>query len=574
MPDMSLSDKRSERRLTSPGRDLFILPAVFVIILIELQMNVGTWRFIYPVLAVSLFSPFALKVWAVILVGWTLLVSAVSWGPQDWIMSSGLPGARIAFVWVMLVLGRLLATHRIVRTLGRMLAPHAGALRKLLVAAAAVMILSLIFFAVPHPYLLVGLAALLAYVTTRIPKPAAGVRTRTKAGAAEIGLVGGSVIVCLALFELLLRLFIPAPPAVVDGIYEPHPEAIFLLAENASILHSTEEFNCRYVISDQGFRDHHYGSKDESAFRILCCGDSFTMGQGVSVDEVYAKVIEKMFADRNLDMRVEVVNAGTGGHGVWQQAIMLKERGLPLSPDAIILEIHPQTDIRDALASAGKVMRSYDTAWQFRLREFRRLDTRRVKNMLYRRSRAVGFVYERYQLLRTQVLQCLRARFRRSGDALPRPEDDRPWWWESSLVTYYPELQEGWRLLEESICEIADICREKGIELVVFAVPAHEEVSRTSFKIMMRTADFDLSLYDLNKTARLVRDICQRNAIDFVDILPRFREESERGETLYYQADGHFNAAGHTLCAEILYEHLMKTYLNELAGTSSSGQSD
>jgi len=564
--NMSLSETKPRKTPKRPTRDLVILPALLVIVLIESLMNTGVWRFFWPLLALIFLSPLALKAWACVLIGRVLLASVVTWGPLDWATSSGFLAVRTAFVWIMLAQNKLLAANRLVQALSRMLAPYGRVSRKLLIATAALIILSVIFFAVPRPYLLVGLALFLIHITTRVPRPVPGAGERKRAGPAEIALVVASVLVCLALFELLLRLFVP-PPAMVDNfMYIPHPRAIFCLEENAEGGGWSSEYRCTYIISDQGFRDRHYARKDDSVYRILSIGDSFAMGHGVSLDEAYSKMLEKLLCRHNANIDFEVINGGTGGHGVWQALVMLEERGLPLDPDMVILEVHPQTDIRDALVRAGKVMRCYDSSWQSRLRRFSALRARRS----FRWSRALGFAYERCLRFWDGVQRHLRSPLRRRVYALPPSSDERPWWWEASLATYYPELEEGWKLLEQSVCQIARVCRDRGIQLVVFAVPASGEISSTCLEIVKREPNFDLDLYDLDKTVRLVKELCERNGIEFVDITPRFREESRRGEVLYFQQDGHWTSKGHRLCAQVLYEHLLKTHMRELV--SGSGE--
>lgn len=549
-------------------RDLLRVPAVLVLILVEVQMNTGAWRVLYALLAVSLLSPFAQKLWAAILVARALLMSAVGWPPLDELISSDFFVVRTVFVWVMLVQNKLLATNRPVQLLSRVLSSHTGALRKLLIAAVIAIVLCVTFFNVPQPHVNLLFAGFLVYVVTRIPRGSLGERNRVTIHRAEIGLVIASALICLVLFELSARLLTPPAEVVRGDMYKAHPRALFCLAENGWADHVKDEFRTTYVISDQGFRDRHYDKKDEDAYRILCVGDSSTMGHGVSFGDIYVKVLETLVNEQNLTKRIEVVNAGTGGHGVWQELIMLEERGLALEPDMVILELHLQTDIRDALAQVGKVMRSYDPSWQKYLHNWRRQRRPRAARILSRWSRGFAFAYDRYTQLRGFAQRRLRHRFRRSELPFPSPETERPWWIESCLSAYYPELEEGWELLEDSVCQIANHCRERQIAFLAFALPALQEVYPVQFERLMRNLSLDPDLYDLDKTSRLARELCQRNSIDFVETLDSFREERDNADHLYYVRDGHITARGHSLCAQILYEHLLKTHLRELAPDS------
>jgi hypothetical protein len=552
------------RGLVALKRDFLTVLALFVVVLVESQMNTGVWRFIWPALAVGLFSPFAQKVWAGILVGWALFFSAISSAPPDWVMPLGFLVVRAVFVWIMLIQGRLWAAHRVALVVGRMCKPCAGAAKKLLVAGAVGVILSVIFFSVPRPYLLVGLAVFIVYLTTRIPSPPPRVRTRTRTGPAEIALTIVCVVVCALLLELAVRRLLPDTNA---RLWKFHPRSLITLAENAHVVCETEEFSCSYRISDQGLRDRHYDEKDASTYRILCVGDSFTMGDGVSPDETYVKVLERLLAEENLDKRVEVINAGTGNYGVWQELIVLEEKGPALEPDLVILQTHPATDVHNALGRVDRVLRSYepwypiDLAWA---RGRHRIITHLA--MKSRRwSRAIPYIHARFASPRSPLIPHLRPHFRAWMPSFPPSEDDRPWWLETDLRTYYPELEEGWGLMEGSIRQMASLCRRNGIEFLVFAVPRKADVYPKAFERLMAQYRLAPDMYDPPKDARLIREICERNGIEFADILPRFIQECEEGKRLYYVRDGHWTPRGHGLCARILYEHLMETNLQELS---------
>jgi hypothetical protein len=553
----------------SSTRGLLKLLALIVIVLVEVQMNTGPARALYPLLAVCLLSPFAQTLWALILVVRLLLTSAVSWPPLEQLMFADFIVVRLLFVWIMLAQNRLVGTNRAVELLSRALSPHTGALRGFSIAAVAVIVVLVVFFQVSQAHVRLLLAAFLAYVAARLPK--ATPRKRMRTGPAEMALVMASVLVFVLLFELSVRLF-AAPPTVVRGkMYRAHPRALFCLAENARVEHTTKEFSSSFTISDQGFRDRHYGKKDESAYRILCLGDSMTMGHGVSLDETFVKVLERLLAEHKLNKRIEVINAGTGGYGIWQERIMLNEKCFALEPDIVVLQIYPENDVRDELVRVGKVLRSYDTGWQNYLRDWRRQRTTRVVQILRGSSSAFAFVHDRYRRPLLALRARLRPRFRRMVSSFPPSETGRPWWLESSLREYYPELEEGWLLLEETICGIADDCWERGVVCMSFVLAAPHETSHEHFENLRRAFGFDPDLYDRDKIHRLAGELCQRNRLDFVQTVNQFREKHQQSANLYYWADGHMTASGHRLCAEILYEHLLKTHLGELMPTSGDG---
>jgi hypothetical protein len=59
--------------------------------------------------------------------------------------------------------------------------------------------------------------------------------------------------------------------------------------------------------------------------------------------------------------------------------------------------------------------------------------------------------------------------------------------------------------------------------------------------------------------------------IDFVDATPALREHLERGAEPYHESDdGHPNALGHRIIAEVLLSHLPRTWLSQPSNTTIS----
>ncbi len=64
--------------------------------------------------------------------------------------------------------------------------------------------------------------------------------------------------------------------------------------------------------------------------RMLCVGDSFTVGEGVSGDQTWCSLLSE------IDPELETVNLGHGGYGVDQMYLRYKLQGLPLKHDVLI----------------------------------------------------------------------------------------------------------------------------------------------------------------------------------------------------------------------------------------------
>ena len=87
--------------------------------------------------------------------------------------------------------------------------------------------------------------------------------------------------------------------------------------------------------NDQGFRNEHNieTTVPEGKIRIICSGDSFTFGYGVSNSDTWEKCLER------LDPRIETVNMGQGGYGIDQSYLWFKEDGNGLDRDVHIVAL-------------------------------------------------------------------------------------------------------------------------------------------------------------------------------------------------------------------------------------------
>jgi hypothetical protein len=88
------------------------------------------------------------------------------------------------------------------------------------------------------------------------------------------------------------------------------------------------------------FRSNHQGFRNDRDFaraiapgktRIICSGDSFTLGYGVDNDHTWCRLLE------TIDPRLETVNMGQGGYGVDQSYLWYKRDGLKLDHNLHLL---------------------------------------------------------------------------------------------------------------------------------------------------------------------------------------------------------------------------------------------
>ena len=73
--------------------------------------------------------------------------------------------------------------------------------------------------------------------------------------------------------------------------------------------------------------------KPDGTFRLICLGDSFTMGYGVGDEETFPALLEKQHAS------LETVNMGQGGYSIGQCYLWYRRQAEVLNADAVVLSI-------------------------------------------------------------------------------------------------------------------------------------------------------------------------------------------------------------------------------------------
>ena len=155
------------------------------------------------------------------------------------------------------------------------------------------------------------------------------------------GLLGANVLGTLFLLALLeggARLLVPATSASpLEGeavvryreLLQPDPLLFWTLRPDA-VLDGTRWTN------GLGLRDSEIEPRREGELRILALGESSTFGDGVRVEDRYTEVLARQLP-RLAGRALQTINAGVPGHSLFQGVAYLRQRGLMLQPDVVLL---------------------------------------------------------------------------------------------------------------------------------------------------------------------------------------------------------------------------------------------
>jgi len=271
-----------------------------------------------------------------------------------------------------------------------------------------------------------------------------------------------------------------------------------------------------------GFRDEEMTrEKKEGEVRILVLGDSITWGDSLDATDVYVEQAQARLREQYPGKSIEVINAGIGDIGLLEELDILKDQGLQLAPDVVVVGFYlndsrPPWGLPQELGRRGFLRRHSvlaETIYQWL----------KLKNILIERGIDRGYWWfnrESYdwQHDRTAFLAFADSAKLDWGVAW----DERSW---ASLTGPFDEL--------------AKLSRDHGFRVVLLAFPVRYQVD----------APF---IEDLPQ--RKLREVAEMHGWSYLDLLPVLRQH--QAEDLYFD-QAHPNARGNALIGQVLADYLM-----------------
>ena len=349
----------------------------------------------------------------------------------------------------------------------------------------------------------------------------------------------GSTVVALLLAEGMLRLVPSLLPA--EAQMRLHWQALRHQDAGGSVADSSlgalpaprqhtelrrADLRFSYTIDEYGFRN---AEPWPDTAEIVAVGDSWVFGYGVDVEQSWVRLM----ADALPGSRV--LNLGITGAAPQQYVRAYARYGRPRHPKLLVLGLFPGNDLEDGRAfdewvRAGS-LGNYDR-WRF-FHEDVPKSSAGIENNSYllltlralRKTRGSPFSS-------TTVTMADGGRLRLAPEFFQSlPERARPG---------NPDFERVLATLERA----DSLARGQGTTLLIVLFPTKEEVY---LPVVGRPAPKIVQAFNTELDAR---------KIDYVDLLPVFREHARAGETLFYEVDGHPNARGNRVIADAVLERL------------------
>ena len=144
-----------------------------------------------------------------------------------------------------------------------------------------------------------------------------------------------AILVCFGSLEIGFRLYFHNALDSYDKYRNIH-----LLPESGRVYGLQPKLPPPVKTNSLGFRGEEFTqTKPENTYRILMLGDSVIFGTGVDWDETVPYYLQSTLNANNKGLNIEVINLGIAGYNTSQEVATLREVGLALSPDLILLNI-------------------------------------------------------------------------------------------------------------------------------------------------------------------------------------------------------------------------------------------
>lgn len=335
----------------------------------------------------------------------------------------------------------------------------------------------------------------------------------------------GSLILALGLIEgVLLLLKLPLP----DRFFVPNQDFGWFHIPGRSGWQRTPELAVPISINQHGLRDsEHTYEKAEGTYRILLLGDSFVEGLQVPLEQTVGKQLEARLISSAKGVGYDVINGGVSRFGTDNEILFYDYLGSRYDPDRVILFFF-YNDLYDNLEEP-----------YFRLSDGGLEPvTPKPVNVLGPAGEVRGWLWDRFQVYRLLVVV---------GSILGLADPARPTAEGKGNIPFLLEDAQdeaaAIRLTAALLEEFDERLRSEDRRLLVVGIGEMSAIERPAGTNPSPTEAIN----------RKLGEALVEGGVEYLDLIPGFRSRfNESGSRLFWPGDGHWNAAGHALAAELV----------------------
>jgi hypothetical protein len=349
----------------------------------------------------------------------------------------------------------------------------------------------------------------------------------------KIGVIILTILLCLVILEIGLRLLGRQPTNMADGIAKQYGDS-FKLKENVKKVIKFPAFSYTVYTDEYGFRDKTVGAKNlvGKPFCVFL-GASDVFGNGLEYENSFVGI----YAEAASRKGIETLNLAVGGHYFLDQESLLKDfiSNTKHTPSVVFFCVNalhiPKFDQRNKNILVKNGYTIDRQGWQV---AYLRLMAGNISSAFCLFRDAIRRIQERW--LKYEVTE-------KSPEFL-------------QVYSKGNKIREPSRIknFENYLAGFETFCRQNDIEIVYVYLPLSD-----SFRIkdMVKQIGADPDAYDAFFYEELMRSHCEKSKTKLVNVRPALQRYYEEGKELRFKLDPHFNAFANRIIGEYLIKELL-----------------
>jgi lysophospholipase L1-like esterase len=312
----------------------------------------------------------------------------------------------------------------------------------------------------------------------------------------------------------------------IGHLHKPHRRGILV----------SRNFKARHFTDGYGFRNAWPWPQQAD---IVVVGDSLTFGYGVEDGQAWPAILNRTLT------KINVINLGLIGAAPQQFLRVYETFGTKLQPKLLLVGFFGRNDFWDA-GLFDRWLRSGSACSYLAWRDYGRpsetdcTDSLEWKaTLMLRKSYVFNLLLAARETLLTQLRSESRTVLLDNGRRLELDLAD----FEDKTTGASPDRRE-FELVLQTLQDMHSIAKRDGTQMLVVLQPSKEEI----YLPLPGEPAHDLT--------RPLRESLSESGIDYLDLTSVFREQAAAGNKLFFTDDGHPNAAGYALIADVVLAYL------------------
>ena len=374
------------------------------------------------------------------------------------------------------------------------------------------------------------------------------------------------IITACAIGEVAIRLFLPQfAYGYPRGLFVADEEIGYRFRSNYQGGYLTkQEFSTPVWTNSHGFRDRERSyAKPSDTLRILSIGDSFTWGAyGATADQTFSAVLEQLLNSSPSQPHFEVDNMGVYGWGTDNELRFYLHEGIKYDHDLVLTNLFVGNDFYDDM-QWGEVSVVNGNLVETNNVPERLLSIKYLRAWVLEHSYLASaieislFQIPLVQRLMSSILVGTESQHVYGGDLF-----------DALVGSSQPDLYQ--MMLQKTEIILRDFnqqAKRHGKPFVLVVIPAIYQADDTVRQEIFKEHHADSR--SIEKVENDLKMFGEKEGFLVIDLLPRFRDEINHGQQIYWKFNPHFTPYGNRVAAEIILAELKQHGLIRTIQTSS-----